>query len=50
MVFILAERRLTGLPLLAQLLLWTPLAALVTAVAGLVVMAALRPVLERRRA
>jgi rod shape-determining protein MreD len=48
-IFLLAERRLDGLALLSQLLLWTPLAALLTAVVGLVVMALVRPTLERRR-
>ncbi len=49
-VFLLSERRLAGSDLLAQLLLWTPLAALVTAAVGLIVMALVRPTLERRRA
>ncbi len=49
-VLLLVERRLTGGALLAQLFLWTPLAAVVTAVAGLLVMAVVRPTLERRRA
>ncbi len=49
-VFLLAERRLTGAPLLAQVFVWTPLAALVTAGVGLAVMALVRPTLERRRA
>ncbi len=49
-VFLVAERRLDGLGLLSQLLLWTPLAALLTAAVGLVVMALVRPTLERRRA
>jgi rod shape-determining protein MreD len=49
-VFLLAEGRLGGLALVSQLLLWTPLAALVTAVVGLAVMALVRPSLERRRA
>jgi rod shape-determining protein MreD len=49
-IFLVSERRLDGLALVAQLLLWTPLAALLTAVVGLVVMALARPTLERRRA
>ena len=49
-IFLVAERRLLGLSLVSQLFLWTPLAALATAVVGLAVMAALRPALERRRA
>ena len=48
MVYLLAEQRLDGTDLLAQLFGWTPLAALVTALVGLIVMAMLRPSLERR--
>ena len=47
-VYLVAEQRLGGGALLAQLLGWTPLAALVTALVGLLVMALLRPTLERR--
>ena len=47
-VYLVAEQRLGGGALLAQLLGWTPLAALVTAMVGLLVMALLRPTLERR--
>jgi rod shape-determining protein MreD len=49
-IFMLAEQRLGGGALLAQLLLWTPLAAVLTALVGLVVLALVRPTLERRRA
>jgi hypothetical protein len=35
--------------LLGQLLLWTPLAALLTALVGLVVLSLVRPTMERRR-
>jgi rod shape-determining protein MreD len=49
-VFLLAEQRLGGGALLAQLLVWTPLAAVVTSLVGLVVLALVRPTLERRRA
>lgn len=49
-VFLVAEGRLGGMALVAQLLLWTPLAALLTALVGLGVMALVRPTLERRRA
>lgn len=49
-IFLLAERRLRGGPLLTQLFVWTPLAALVTAAVGLIVLALVRPTLERRRA
>lgn len=49
LVFLVAEGRLGGLAMVSQLLVWSPLAALLTAAAGLVVMAVVRPVLERRR-
>lgn len=48
-VYLLAEQRLGGAGLLAQLFVWTPLAALVTALVGLVVMAMVKPTLERRQ-
>jgi rod shape-determining protein MreD len=48
-IFLLAEQRLTGAALLGQLLLWTPLAALLTALVGLVVLSLVRPTMERRR-
>ena len=47
-LYVVAERRLHGVALLAQLALWSPLAALVTAVVGAAVLAAVRPTLERR--
>jgi rod shape-determining protein MreD len=49
LIYLLAEGRLGGLALLWQLLLWTPLAALATALVGLVVLALMRPSLEQRR-
>ena len=49
LIFLLAERRLGGAALAAQLLLWTPLSALLTALVGLFVMSVVRPTLERRR-
>ncbi len=49
-IFLVAERRLGGGALAGQLFLWTPLAALLTALVGLVVMSVVRPTLERRRA
>jgi rod shape-determining protein MreD len=49
LIFLVAERRLGGGALAAQLLLWTPLAALLTALVGLLVMSVVRPTLERRR-
>ena len=48
-VFLIAEGRLGGLALLGQLFIWTPLAAVVTAVVGLALMAIIRPALEQRR-
>jgi rod shape-determining protein MreD len=44
-IFLLAEHRLQGTDLLIQLLLWSPLAAAVTAAAGLLVLLGVRPVL-----
>lgn len=49
LIYLLAEGRLGGLALLWQLLLWTPLASLATAIVGLVVLAVMRPTLEQRR-
>lgn len=48
-IYLLAERRLQGADLLVQLFVWSPLAAAVTAIAGLVVLLALRPVLSDAR-
>lgn len=48
-IFLLAEQRLGGGALLAQLLLWTPLGAALTALVGVFVLALVRPTLERRR-
>lgn len=45
----LAEGRLRGMTLVWQLLAWTPLSALATAAAGVVVLALVRPALEARR-
>jgi len=47
-IYVLAERRLHGVALLAQLGLWSPLAALATALVGAAVLVAVRPALERR--
>ncbi len=46
LVIVLAERRLHGLDLLQQVLLWSPLSALVTSAAGLVLLVVLRPLLD----
>ena len=48
-IFVVAERRLHGMALVSQLTWWTPLAALLTAVVGLVVMSVVRPTMDRRR-
>ena len=48
-IAIIAERRLGGANLLWQLLAWTPLSALATAVIGVVVMALVRPAIDERR-
>ena len=49
-VMILAEQRLSGGDMATQLLLWSPLAAMNTAIAGIVLLVLLRPVLEPSRA
>lgn len=49
-IALVAERRVGGLNLLWQLVAWTPLSALATAAVGVVVLSALRPVVDRRRA
>jgi predicted ABC-type sugar transport system permease subunit len=44
------ERRMEGAELLMQILVWSSLSAFVTAVAGVLALMALRPVLETRAA
>ncbi len=44
--YLLLERRLHGSELVRQLLVWSPLSALVTAVAGIVLLVFLRPLAE----
>lgn len=46
LIVAMAERRLHGVELVSQVLLWSPLSALVTAVAGLVLLVVLRPLLD----
>ncbi|MBI3790196.1 MAG: rod shape-determining protein MreD [Gemmatimonadetes bacterium] len=46
LVIVLTERQLKGFELLQQVLLWSPLSALVTAFAGLVLLVLLRPLLD----
>jgi rod shape-determining protein MreD len=43
LVYTLMARRMEGLEMVTQLLLWTPLAALVTALAGVLLITLLRP-------
>lgn len=45
-IYLASERRLRGTTLLYQLMLWSPLAAAVTALAGVVLLILLRPLLE----
>jgi rod shape-determining protein MreD len=49
LIFLSAERRLQGVDFLVQAVLWSPLSAAVTAVAGLIVLLAVRPVLGAPR-
>lgn len=50
LVYVLMERRMLGTELLMQLIVWTPLSAAVTAIAGVVAITVLRPILEVRTA
>lgn len=50
LVFVLMERRMHGSEMLMQIIVWSPLAAAVTALAGVVAVAMLRPILEVRTA
>lgn len=45
-VYLLAERRMGGVELLTQLLLWSPISAALTAVVGVLLLLLLRPMLE----
>lgn len=49
-VMVVGEQRLESGDMLTQLLLWSPLAAANTAIAGVVILILLRPVLESNRA
>jgi rod shape-determining protein MreD len=49
-VFTITEQRLSGGDMVTQLLLWSPLSAANTALAGIVLLIVLRPVLEPSRA
>lgn len=45
-VFFVAEHRLTGVELVQQIFLWSPLSAAATSIAGVVVLLLMRPLLE----
>lgn len=47
LVYLVSERRVRGAELLVQLLLWSPLAAVVTAATALLLLVALRPAIGR---
>ena len=49
-ILVVAEQRLSGGDMLTQLLLWSPLSAFNTALAGVILLILLRPVLEPSRA
>jgi rod shape-determining protein MreD len=49
-VYVLMERRMHGTEMLMQIIVWSPLAAAVTAIAGVLAVAVLRPILEVRTA
>lgn len=49
-VFLIVERRLRGLELVVQLFIWSPVTAMVTALAGIVVLILMRPMLETQTA
>lgn len=50
LVYVLMERRMHGTELLMQIVVWSPLSAAVTAVAGVIAVSMLRPILEVRTA
>lgn len=50
LVYVLMERRMHGTEMLMQIIVWSPLAAAVTALAGVVIVTVLRPILEVRTA
>ena len=49
-VYLVSERRVRGPELIVELLLWSPLAATVTAIAGIVLLLLLRPILGKSTA
>jgi rod shape-determining protein MreD len=49
-VFLIIERRLKGFELITQLFIWSPITAMVTALAGILVLILMRPMLETQSA
>ena len=49
-IYFLVERRVGGIELVQQLLLWSPLSAAATAIAGVILLLIMRPMLEPARA
>ena len=49
-VYVLMEQRMHGMDMLMQIIVWSPLSAAVTALAGVIAIAMLRPILEVRAA
>jgi len=49
-IYFVVERRIGGIELLQQLLLWSPLSAAATAIAGVLLLLVMRPLLEPARA
>ena len=49
-IYFLVESRIGGIELVQQLLLWSPLSAAATAVAGILLILVMRPLLEPARA
>jgi cell shape-determining protein MreD len=50
LVYVMMARRMQGMEMVSQLLLWSPLTALVTAVAGIVVITMLKPLYQEKPA
>jgi rod shape-determining protein MreD len=50
LVYVLMERRMHGTEMVMSILVWSPLSAAVTALAGVIAIAVLRPILEVRTA
>jgi rod shape-determining protein MreD len=50
LIYVLMERRMHGVEMLMQIIVWSPLAAAVTALAGVLAITVLRPILEIRTA